>query len=88
MENLTFYTALICPFAQRVNIAIREVVDSEAFQTEYKEIDLKNKSQEFLALNPKGKVPTLLVKTNPPSILIGSMVIAEYLLDRFAEDTM
>jgi glutathione S-transferase len=88
MEKLTFYTAPICPFSQRVAIAIKEVVDSAVFQTEWKDIDLQNKSPEFLSVNPRGKVPTLVIQTDPPVIMTGSMVIVEYLLERFAEETM
>ncbi len=67
----------LCPYAQRVAIALRE--KGAAF--ERRDIDLADKPAWFLAASPLGKVPLLLVGGEGGEPLFESAVICEYLDD-------
>ncbi|KAI8381427.1 glutathione S-transferase [Radiomyces spectabilis] len=76
--KLTFYNAVLCPFAQRVAIALREVgADFESV-----EIDLSNKPAWYKDVNPETKVPALSV--NGVNIA-ESLVLLELLNDLYPE---
>ncbi|KAI7907543.1 thioredoxin-like protein [Cokeromyces recurvatus] len=77
-DKITLYTSLICPFAQRAAITLREVgANFESIQ-----IDLLNKPTWYKDINPELKVPTIHTEGQN---LAESLVIIEYLHDRFPE---
>ena len=76
MAKLTVISHHLCPYVQRVAIALAE--RGVAFERVH--IDLAAKPDWFLALSPLGKVPLLQVGDD---VLFESSVICEYL-----EDTM
>ncbi|KAJ2957061.1 hypothetical protein NQZ79_g7169 [Umbelopsis isabellina] len=76
--KLTFYTAIVCPYAQRAAIALKEV----GAEYEKVEIDLQNKPSWYKDVNPETKVPALTVdKTN----IAESLVLVELIHDLFPE---
>ena len=55
--NIKLYSAKGCPYARRTRIVLHEKgADFEAH-----EVDFRNKSDEFLAASPIGKVPVVVV---------------------------
>ncbi|OJT02768.1 Glutathione S-transferase L3 [Trametes pubescens] len=89
-ERITLYTAKICPFAQRVEIALRE---AKADHVEYYQIDLQNKPEWYAPkVNPASKVPAIAyggphVPPDQPSTdsvkLAESLVLVEFVADLF-----
>ncbi|KAK4519764.1 Chitin deacetylase 1 [Mucor velutinosus] len=75
-DKITFYNAVICPYAQRAAIALKEV----GVEYETVNIDLQNKPDWYKDVNPELKVPALNVEGQN---LAESLVIIEYLADRF-----
>ncbi|KAJ2581920.1 hypothetical protein GGH95_001821 [Coemansia sp. RSA 1836] len=75
----TLYSNALCPYAQR---AIRAF---NAAKVPYvvEDIDLKNKPEWYHLVNPQLKVPAL--RTPDGTILIESLVIAEFVADQFPE---
>ena len=73
---MTLYTSKMCPYAHRVRIVLAE----KGVFSELVEIDLDNKPEELLAINPYGTVPTLVDRD---LILYESSIILEYLEERF-----
>ncbi|CDH59938.1 glutathione s-transferase c-terminal-likeprotein [Lichtheimia corymbifera JMRC:FSU:9682] len=57
-DKIVLYTALICPYAQRAAIALREA----GVEYESVEIDLTNKPSWYKDVNPELKVPALSIK--------------------------
>ena len=55
--NVKLYSAKGCPFAQRTRVVLHE---KEA-EFEAREVDFRNKSEEFLRASPTGKVPVIVV---------------------------
>ena len=55
MEDITLFSAKICPYAHRCCLALAE----SGLQHNIIEIDLRNKPDWYLQINPEGKVPTL-----------------------------
>jgi glutathione S-transferase len=74
MAKLTLISHPLCPYVQRVAIALAE--RGVTFERVY--IDLAAKPDWFLALSPLGKVPLLQVGDD---VLFESSVICEYLED-------
>src|ERR1700740_3639590 len=78
-SDLILYGGWFCPFVQRSWITLHE----KRIPHQYVEINPYHKAPEFLALNPRGLVPTLAVpvgktgKSQKP--LYESTVICEYL---------
>ncbi|PHH79778.1 hypothetical protein CDD80_3771 [Ophiocordyceps camponoti-rufipedis] len=72
---LKLYGAWFCPFVQRAWITLQE----KAMDYQYIEINPYDKSPSFLAMNPRGLVPTLVVDGAKP--LFESTIICEYLDD-------
>ena len=66
------YNIQRCPYARRTRIVLHE----KGIDFEVHEVDLANKSEEFLSVSPYGKVPVLVV--NEIS-LYESNVVNEYL---------
>ncbi|KAL2755406.1 hypothetical protein ACRALDRAFT_2041781 [Sodiomyces alcalophilus JCM 7366] len=81
------YGSWFCPFVQRAWIVLEE----KNIPYHYIEINPYRKEPEFLALNPRGLVPTLAVPPddhgNPRKPLYDSTIIAEYLDEAFADTT-
>lgn len=83
---LKLYGAWFCPFVQRSWIVLAE----KNIPHQYLEINPYHKSFEFLALNPRGLVPTLAVPVEgkkDPKPLYESTVICEYLDEAFADES-
>ncbi|KAF1805323.1 thioredoxin-like protein [Mucor lusitanicus] len=77
-DKITFYNAVVCPYAQRAAIALKEV----GAEYETVNIDLQNKPDWYKDVNPELKVPALNVEGQN---LAESLVIIEYLADRFPD---
>ncbi|PBK88259.1 glutathione S-transferase [Armillaria gallica] len=88
-EPLTLYTAKVCPYAQRTEIALAE---AQAPYTRY-EIDLQNKPEWYAPqVNPASKVPAIAyggpkVPADTPSPqstkLAESLILVEFIADLF-----
>ncbi|KAA1478693.1 glutathione S-transferase [Dentipellis sp. KUC8613] len=93
-EELTFYTAVGCPFAQRVEIAFEE---AGVHPTKYF-VDLRNKPDWYLSkVNPVGKVPAIAYggpkvtpeNPSPESVkLTESLVLLEFAVDIFPDSNL
>ncbi|TBU36786.1 glutathione S-transferase C-terminal-like protein [Dichomitus squalens] len=90
-EQITLYTAKVCPFAQRAEIALAE---AKAPYTRY-EIDLQNKPEWYAPqVNPASKVPAITYggppvppdQPSPESVkLAESLILVEFIGDLFPE---
>ncbi|CCC07674.1 hypothetical protein SMACR_01241 [Sordaria macrospora] len=87
---LKLYGGWFCPFVQRVWITLAE----KNIPHQYIEINPYHKAPEFLALNPRGLVPTLAVptvtdpktgKVKEVKPLYESLVLCEYLDEAYAD---
>ncbi|KAI8993675.1 thioredoxin-like protein [Pilobolus umbonatus] len=69
-DKTILYYSEVCPYAQRARIAFREAgIDHEEV-----EIDLLNKPDWYLKINPEGKVPAVIINKKP---IAESMVLVE-----------
>jgi glutathione S-transferase len=75
LPSITLYTAHHCPFAHRVQIALREL--DLPFTTSLVDIT-KPRTQDYLAVNPTGQVPALNYNDH---ILTESALIAYFLAE-------
>lgn len=66
-----------CPFSQRALLFCRLKVPSN--QVEISPVDTSNKPQEFLQLNPEGKVPVLVDRGADNKIIADSGEITKYI---------
>ena len=66
------YNTQRCPYARRTRIVLHE----KGIDFETHEVDLANKSEEFLAVSPTGKVPVVVVDGDS---LYESNVVNQYL---------
>ncbi|KAJ6454160.1 glutathione S-transferase [Mycena sanguinolenta] len=93
-EQITLYTAKICPFAHRVELALAEAkVGHSRF-----EIDLANKPEWYAPqVNPASKVPAIAYggpqvspdQPSPESTKIAeSLVLVEFVADLFPDSTI
>ncbi|KAI0089004.1 glutathione S-transferase C-terminal-like protein [Irpex rosettiformis] len=90
-KQLTLYTARICPYAQRTEIALAE---AKAKFTRY-EIDLQNKPEWYAPkVNPASKVPAIAYggpevppdQPSPESVKLNeSLVLVEFIADLYPE---
>lgn len=78
MPDLHLYTTPLCPYAQRVRLALAE----KGLGAHEQEIDPLDKPASFLTLSPDGKVPLLV---HGQDRLTGSAAINEYLDRTFPE---
>lgn len=82
---LKFYGGWFCPFVQRSWIVLHE----KEVPHQYIEINPYKKEPSFLALNPRGLIPTLAVPThadgNERKALYDSTIISEYLDEAFSD---
>lgn len=82
---LKLYGGWFCPFVQRVWITLHE----KKIPHQYIEINPYRKAPDFLALNPRGLVPTLAVPMDPQGKhqkpLYESLVLCEYLEEAYSD---
>jgi glutathione S-transferase len=93
-EQITLYTAKICPFAHRVELALAE---AKAGYTSC-EIDLANKPEWYAPqVNPASKVPAIAYggpqvspdQPSPESVKIAeSLVLVEFIADLYPESNI
>ena len=82
MTKYTLISFKLCPYVQRVAIALAE--KGISFDLQY--VDLDNKPDWFTRISPLGKVPLLKVEDEErETVLFESSVILEYLEDSHAE---
>ncbi|KAK5636753.1 hypothetical protein RRF57_012465 [Xylaria bambusicola] len=87
-HDLKLYGGWFCPFVQRAWIVLHE----KDIPHQYIEINPYHKAPEFLALNPRGLVPTLAVPTassngKAAKPLYESSIICEYLDEAYGDDS-
>ena len=76
MDELVLVSHVLCPYVQRVAIALHE--KGAAFRRV--DVDLANKPDWFVAISPLGKTPLLEVANNDnTAVIFESAVILEYL---------
>jgi glutathione S-transferase len=84
---LKLYGGWFCPFVQRAWITMHE----KKIPHQYVEINPYKKDPEFLAMNPRGLVPTLAVPVDGAGQvqkpLFESLVVCEYLDEAYADET-
>lgn len=84
---LKLYGGWFCPFVQRSWIVLQE----KNIPYQYVEINPYRKEPEFLAMNPRGLVPTLAVpvsaKGGQQKPLFESIVISEFLDEAYADES-
>jgi stringent starvation protein A len=73
---IVLYSGSACPFSHRCRLVLFE----KAMDFEVRDIDLYNKPEDIMAMNPYGQVPIL---TERDLILYESSVINEYIDERF-----
>lgn len=78
LDNLKLYSAAVCPFAQRVRLALRE----KNLRFDLVDIDLRNIPAWYRDVCPQGQVPFI---EHGAARVLGSSVINEYLEDVFHE---
>lgn len=78
----TLYATLRSPFARKVRIALLE----KKLSFELVEVDLSNRSADFVAASPLGKVPVLV--DDDGTRVFDSTVICEYLEDRYPQPSL
>lgn len=78
METLELVSHILCPYVQRVAIALEE--KGIPFKRTY--VDLNDKPDWFRSLSPLGKVPLLATRHG---IIFESAVILEYLEDAYPQ---
>ncbi|PFH56456.1 hypothetical protein XA68_16478 [Ophiocordyceps unilateralis] len=81
-QSIKLYGAWFCPYVQRVWITLCE----KAIAYQYVEINPHHKDSAFLALNPRGLVPTLVMAQDDgeAKVLFESSILCEYLDDAFS----
>jgi len=77
-SDFVLYGSWFCPFTQRVWITLEE----RGIPYQYVEINPFKKDPAFLAMNPKGLIPTIQYQGQP---LYESMVICEFLEELYPE---
>ena len=70
--NIKLYSAKGCPFARRTRVVLHE----KGIDFETREVDFRNKSDEFLEASPNGKVPVVVVDGDS---LYESNIVNQYL---------
>lgn len=73
---MTLFTNKLCPYSHTVRIVLAE----KGVTADLVEVDLDNKPEELLELNPYGTVPTLVDRD---LVLYETGIILEYLEERF-----
>jgi glutathione S-transferase len=70
--NVRLYNTQRCPYARRTRMVLHE----KGIDFDVHEVDLSNKSEEFLAASPTGKVPVIVVDGDS---IYESNVVNQYL---------
>ena len=76
--NIKLYSAKGCPFARRTRVVLHE----KDIDFETREVDFRNKSNEFLEASPNGKVPVVVVDGDS---LYESNIVNQYLDEVYEE---
>ena len=76
--DIKLYSAKGCPFARRTRLVLHE----KGADFEAREVDLRNKSGEFLEASPTGRVPVIVVDGDS---LYESNVVNQYLDEVYEE---
>ncbi len=76
--NIKLYSAKGCPFARRTRVVLHE----KGADFEVREVDFRNKSEEFLRASPTGKVPVVVVDGDS---LYESNIVNQYLDEVYEE---
>ncbi|CAG9768092.1 unnamed protein product [Ceutorhynchus assimilis] len=77
---LRVYSMKLCPFAERARLVLR----AKNLPHDIVNINLQNKPDWYLKINPKGQVPTLL---DGDKIITESLDIADYLDEKYPTNT-
>jgi GST-like protein len=89
-SSLTLISAPVSGYAMRIRyLAAKKGLAASAMEIKLPADFGGLKGPEYLALNPLGKMPALIIHDPPgaqPSALFESKVIADYIIDRFASD--
>ncbi|KAJ8302177.1 hypothetical protein KUTeg_021164 [Tegillarca granosa] len=72
-----------CPFSQRAYMYAKLKMTPDMY--ELKPIDLSNKTEEFMKLNPDGKVPVLIDRHKDNKIVTDSAEITKYIDSQISE---
>ncbi|KAK4199812.1 thioredoxin-like protein [Triangularia verruculosa] len=83
---LKLYAGWFCPFVQRAWITLQE----KDIDYQYIEINPYHKTSEFLALNPRGLIPTLVLppgENDKQRVLYESVIVCEYLDEQYNSGT-
>jgi RNA polymerase-associated protein len=75
-STMTLYSAGVCPYSHQVRIVMVE----KGLTPEIIEVNLQDKPEDLLTLNPYGQVPTLVDRD---LVIYESRIIMEYLDERF-----
>ncbi len=76
--SIKLYSAKGCPFARRTRLVLHE----KGVEFEAREVDFRNKSEEFLRASPAGKVPVVVVDGDS---LYESNIVNQYLDEVYVE---
>ena len=79
--DIKLYSAKGCPFARRTRLVLHE----KGADFEAREVDLRNKSGEFLEASPTGRVPVIVVDGDT---LYESNVVNQYLDEIYEEPSL
>lgn len=81
-EKLRLFSMRFCPFAHRILL----VLTAKDIPYHVFNINLTEKPEWYLKLNPNGKVPAIQITGHPNEpVLIESMIIAEYLDEKYPQ---
>lgn len=75
-STMTLYSSAVCPYSHQV----RMVMIEKGLTPEIIEVNLQDKPEDLLTLNPYGQVPTLVDRD---LVIYESRIIMEYLDERF-----
>jgi RNA polymerase-associated protein len=75
-STMTLYSTAVCPYSHQV----RMVMIEKGLTPEIVEVNLQDKPEDLLTLNPYGQVPTLVDRD---LVIYESRIIMEYLDERF-----
>jgi glutathione S-transferase len=81
LDPIRLYSARVCPYAHRSRLVLAE----KGVAFDYIEVDLQNKSADFLAVSPYGKVPALV---HGGASIYESAIINEYVEESFPHPSL
>lgn len=81
-SKLVLFSMRFCPYAQRAHL----VLNAKNIPHHVFFINLVDKPEWYLTINPNGRVPALLLKNEPHHpVLVESLVICEYLDEKYPD---